>query len=177
MRIAPLDFRHPSVWQGRRDSNTQPTVLETATLPLSHSPVRIVLYTIKNISSSFYSGIRAKNLTFSTQFCTVRFCAPLAADVTPITIPKAEKKVNDRKMNNMRKAAPRFPNTIRERQAHPPNPSRKFQQRYPQTQNKNGNTRRLPEIKANQKNSRHCVKKRSTMPHIVLLKLLKIQFS
>ena len=26
------------VWQGRRDSNTQPTVLETATLPLSHSP-------------------------------------------------------------------------------------------------------------------------------------------
>ncbi len=25
-------------WQGRRDSNTQPTVLETATLPLSHSP-------------------------------------------------------------------------------------------------------------------------------------------
>lgn len=26
------------IWQGRRDSNTQPTVLETATLPLSHSP-------------------------------------------------------------------------------------------------------------------------------------------
>ena len=26
------------LWQGRRDSNTQPTVLETATLPLSHSP-------------------------------------------------------------------------------------------------------------------------------------------
>ena len=25
-------------WQGRRDSNTQPTVLETATLPLSYSP-------------------------------------------------------------------------------------------------------------------------------------------
>ena len=25
-------------WQGRRDSNTQPTVLETVALPLSHSP-------------------------------------------------------------------------------------------------------------------------------------------
>ena len=28
-----------NLWQGRRDSNTQPTVLETATLPLSHSPI------------------------------------------------------------------------------------------------------------------------------------------
>ncbi len=28
-------------WQGRRDSNTQPTVLETATLPLSHSPLNV----------------------------------------------------------------------------------------------------------------------------------------
>ena len=26
------------LWQGRRDSNTQPAVLETAALPLSHSP-------------------------------------------------------------------------------------------------------------------------------------------
>ena len=26
-------------WQGRRDSNTQPTVLETVALPLSHSPL------------------------------------------------------------------------------------------------------------------------------------------
>ena len=26
-------------WQGRRDSNTQPTVLETVALPLSHSPM------------------------------------------------------------------------------------------------------------------------------------------
>ena len=26
-------------WQGRRDSNTQPTVLETVALPLSHSPI------------------------------------------------------------------------------------------------------------------------------------------
>ena len=28
-------------WQGRRDSNTQPTVLETVALPLSHSPSQI----------------------------------------------------------------------------------------------------------------------------------------
>ena len=39
------------VWQGRRDSNTQPTVLETATLPLSHSPItfqqHIELYNIR----------------------------------------------------------------------------------------------------------------------------------
>ena len=26
-------------WQGRHDSNTQPAVLETAALPLSHSPL------------------------------------------------------------------------------------------------------------------------------------------
>lgn len=26
------------VWQGKHDSNMQPTVLETATLPLSYSP-------------------------------------------------------------------------------------------------------------------------------------------
>ena len=117
-----------TTWQGRRDSNTQPTVLETATLPLSHSPVRIVLYTIKSLSSSFYSGIRAKNLTFSTQFCIVRFCAPLAAGVTLITISKAEKKVNDQKMNNKRKAAPTFPNTIRNGKRATQSLSRKFQQ-------------------------------------------------
>ncbi len=34
---APKDF----FWQGRRDSNTQPTVLETVALPLSHSPSQI----------------------------------------------------------------------------------------------------------------------------------------
>ena len=40
----PANIKHQArclvlyVWQGRRDSNTQPTVLETATLPLSHSP-------------------------------------------------------------------------------------------------------------------------------------------
>ena len=31
-----------SFWQGRQDSNLQPTVLETATLPLSHSPKNLV---------------------------------------------------------------------------------------------------------------------------------------
>ena len=30
-------------WQGRRDSNTQPTVLETVALPLSHSPMHLML--------------------------------------------------------------------------------------------------------------------------------------
>ena len=34
-----LNVRLFIAWQGRRDSNTQPTVLETATLPLSHSPI------------------------------------------------------------------------------------------------------------------------------------------
>ena len=28
------------IWQGRQDSNLQPTVLETVALPLSHSPKR-----------------------------------------------------------------------------------------------------------------------------------------
>ena len=43
-------------WQGRRDSNTQPTVLETATLPLSHSPIlpldniKILLQIIKKVN-------------------------------------------------------------------------------------------------------------------------------
>ena len=41
-------------WQGRRDSNTQPTVLETATLPLSHSPIKPVHFTIiQNESQEF----------------------------------------------------------------------------------------------------------------------------
>lgn len=44
-------FRHNrNVWQGRHDSNMQPTVLETATLPLSYSPKfknkMIILYKI-----------------------------------------------------------------------------------------------------------------------------------
>ena len=42
-------------WQGRRDSNTQPTVLETATLPLSHSPKRLSLYNKNFVKSNrFY---------------------------------------------------------------------------------------------------------------------------
>lgn len=32
-----------SNWQGRRDSNTQPTVLETVALPLSHSPKNLLI--------------------------------------------------------------------------------------------------------------------------------------
>ena len=50
----PLEFEkkkrfdtNQSVWQGRRDSNTQPTVLETATLPLSHSPKHLSHYITK----------------------------------------------------------------------------------------------------------------------------------
>ena len=31
-----------ALWQGRRDSNTQPAVLETAALPLSHSPKKTI---------------------------------------------------------------------------------------------------------------------------------------
>lgn len=30
------------MWQGRQDSNPQPTVLETVALPLSHSPILVV---------------------------------------------------------------------------------------------------------------------------------------
>ncbi len=30
------------MWQGRQDSNPQPTVLETVALPLSHSPISVV---------------------------------------------------------------------------------------------------------------------------------------
>ena len=43
-----------NLWQGRRDSNTQPTVLETATLPLSHSPKHILLYYILLIKSNIF---------------------------------------------------------------------------------------------------------------------------
>lgn len=57
LRYAAYSSRYPAtkkeamqpllLWQGRRDSNTQPTVLETATLPLSHSPTNVVYFTIK----------------------------------------------------------------------------------------------------------------------------------
>ena len=60
-RYAAYSSRYPAIkketqrslflWQGRRDSNTQPTVLETATLPLSHSPTNVVYFTIKKILS------------------------------------------------------------------------------------------------------------------------------
>ena len=44
------------LWQGRRDSNTQPTVLETATLPLSHSPKQRSHYIIKKIVCQLFFG-------------------------------------------------------------------------------------------------------------------------
>ncbi len=52
-------------WQGRRDSNTQPTVLETATLPLSHSPIKLVYFTIiQNESQEFLIVFRILNKKF-----------------------------------------------------------------------------------------------------------------
>lgn len=33
-------------WQGKHDSNMQPTVLETATLPLSYSPMKFSFISI-----------------------------------------------------------------------------------------------------------------------------------
>ncbi len=38
-RKGVLGSRTPFFWQGRHDLNAQPAVLETAALPLSHSPV------------------------------------------------------------------------------------------------------------------------------------------
>ena len=45
-----------TLWQGRRDSNTQPTVLETATLPLSHSPKQRSHYIIKKFVCQLFFG-------------------------------------------------------------------------------------------------------------------------
>lgn len=53
------------LWQGRRDSNTQPTVLETATLPLSHSPKQRSHYiTKKGICQLFFSRMKTEFLNF-----------------------------------------------------------------------------------------------------------------
>ena len=53
------------LWQGRRDSNTQPTVLETATLPLSHSPKQRSHYiTKKGICQLFFSRMNTEFLNF-----------------------------------------------------------------------------------------------------------------
>ncbi len=41
-KTKPRIFRH-GVWQRRRDSNTQPAVLETAALPLSHSSNNVAI--------------------------------------------------------------------------------------------------------------------------------------
>ena len=40
------ELRFFGFWQGRRDSNTQPMVLETTTLPLSHSPKLPIYFTM-----------------------------------------------------------------------------------------------------------------------------------
>ena len=52
--------RQQFFWQGRRDSNTQPTVLETATLPLSHSPTndKIILhyFFVVNVFYTFFQN-------------------------------------------------------------------------------------------------------------------------
>ena len=47
------------VWQGRHDSNMQPTVLETATLPLSYSPklLKLLNYIISFLFSQLFSEI------------------------------------------------------------------------------------------------------------------------
>ncbi len=37
------EFVRGIIWQGRRDSNTQPTVLETVTLPLSYAPNKCMI--------------------------------------------------------------------------------------------------------------------------------------
>ena len=60
-------------WQGRRDSNTQPTVLETATLPLSHSPKHTYSTLIYRLSQEkvclfskfIYRFLSLKNFIFS----------------------------------------------------------------------------------------------------------------
>ena len=61
------------LWQGRRDSNTQPMVLETTTLPLSHSPKTSLLYDIFLKLSinflTFYKNIQInKTLTINNNF-------------------------------------------------------------------------------------------------------------
>ncbi len=41
-------------WQGRHDSNMQPAVLETAALPLSHSPKFCGVWTMKGPNNKQY---------------------------------------------------------------------------------------------------------------------------
>ena len=51
------------IWQGRRDSNTQPTVLETATLPLSHSPKQRNHYKTKKDICQIFLTEKSGNFT------------------------------------------------------------------------------------------------------------------
>ena len=48
------------LWQGRRDSNTQPMVLETTTLPLSHSPKLPIYFTMRTIKSQMILSVFLK---------------------------------------------------------------------------------------------------------------------
>ena len=51
-------------WQGRQDSNLQPMVLETTTLPLSHSPRCKIYYIREELLSQLRGGnnLRIKNI-------------------------------------------------------------------------------------------------------------------
>ncbi len=51
-----------TIWQGRRDSNTQPAVLETAALPLSHSPKKHIDYIIIKNFSQINFGIKGEKM-------------------------------------------------------------------------------------------------------------------
>ena len=51
LKYHPTPMRQMVFWQGKRDSNPQPAVLETVTLPLSHSPKRLHYYILKSSSS------------------------------------------------------------------------------------------------------------------------------
>ena len=59
MKIPSHNYMAGNEWQGRRDSNTQPAVLETAALPLSHSPLKklcikqkVLYFILMNLSIS-----------------------------------------------------------------------------------------------------------------------------
>ena len=45
--LSELEARIRSIWQGRQDLNLQPTVLETATLPIELLPYAPIYYTVK----------------------------------------------------------------------------------------------------------------------------------
>ena len=51
-------------WQGRRDSNTQPTVLETVALPLGHSPKEHIYYICRKIECQVKKEIKENNMEY-----------------------------------------------------------------------------------------------------------------